>query len=81
MSITIVLSLEIEARLRERARQQGQDIGEVVSELLTRQLEWESQDSEEAIAGIQKGLDDFESGNSRSFAEFAEESRTLHETG
>lgn len=73
MSIIISLSPEIEARLREKAIQQGQDVGLVAAELLARILEWEVQDSEEAVAGIQQGLDDFEAGRSRSFQEFAEE--------
>lgn len=75
MSIVISLSPEVEARLREKAAQQGQDVSLVAAELLARILEWELQDSEEAIAGIQRGLDDFEAGRSRSFQEFAEEQR------
>lgn len=75
MSIIIFLSQEVEAQLREKAAQQGQDISLVAAELLSRILEWELQDSEEAVAGIQRGLDDFEAGRSRSFQEFAEEQR------
>lgn len=75
MSIVISLSPEVEARLREKAAQEGQDVSLVAAELLARILEWELQDSEEAIAGIQRGLDDFEAGRSRSFQEFAEEQR------
>ena len=73
MSIIVSLSPEIEARLREKAIQQGQDVSLVAAELLARILDWEVQDSEEAVAGIQQGLDDFEAGRSRSFQEFAEE--------
>ncbi|MDY6782984.1 MAG: hypothetical protein SW833_10625 [Cyanobacteriota bacterium] len=40
-------------------RQQGQDISIVAAELLARVLEWELQESEEAVAGIQHGLDNF----------------------
>jgi hypothetical protein len=47
----------------------------VAAELLAGVLEWESQDSVEAIEGIQRGLDDFEAGRLRSFDEFAEEQR------
>jgi predicted transcriptional regulator len=75
MSIVISLSPEVEAQLREKAAQQGQDVSLVAAELLARILEWELQDTEEAIAGIQRGLDDFEAGRSRSFQEFAEEQR------
>ncbi|AFY85975.1 MULTISPECIES: hypothetical protein [Chroococcidiopsis] len=75
MSIVISLSPEVEAQLREKAAQQGQDVSIVAAELITDILKWELQDSEEAIAGIQRGLDDFEAGRSRSFQEFAEEQR------
>jgi predicted transcriptional regulator len=73
MSLIVSLSSEVEARLREKAIQQGQDVSLVAAELLARILDWEVQDSEEAVAGIQQGLDDFEAGRSRSFQDFAEE--------
>jgi predicted transcriptional regulator len=38
-------------------------------------LEWETQDSAEAIAGIQQGLDEFEAGRFRSFDEYAAQQR------
>jgi hypothetical protein len=38
-------------------------------------LNWEENDSEEAIKGIQQGLDDFEAGRYRSFQDFADEQR------
>ena len=75
MTIVISLSPEVEARLREKAARQGQDVNLVAAELLASVLEWEAQDSEEAIEGIQRGLDDFEAGRFRSFNEFAEEQR------
>lgn len=75
MTIVVSLSPELEARLRHKAVQQGQDISLLAAELLTTVLEWEIQDSEEAIKGIQQGLDDFEAGRFRSFHEFAEEQR------
>jgi predicted transcriptional regulator len=75
MTIVISLSPELEARLREKAARQGQDVNLVAAELLASVLEWEAQDSEEAIEGIQRGLDDFEAGRFHSFHEFAEEQR------
>lgn len=75
MSIIISLSPEIEAQLREKATQQGQDISVVAAQLLSQILEWELQDSQEAIAKIQLSLDDFAVGRSRSFEEFAQEKR------
>ncbi len=75
MTIMVNLSPEVEALLRDKASQQGQDISSVASELLTSLLEWEVKDSEDAIKGIQQGLDDFEADRFRSFDEFAEEQR------
>ncbi|MEP6518692.1 hypothetical protein [Microcoleus vaginatus] len=78
MSIAISLSPEIEALLREKANREGQDISLVAAQLLTRILEWEARDSQEAIEGIQEGLNDFEVGRFRSFDEFAKSQRTKY---
>ncbi|NEU72100.1 hypothetical protein PI95_005810 [Hassallia byssoidea VB512170] len=75
MTIVISLSPEVEARLREKAAQSGQDVSIVAAQMLASVLEWEAQDSQEAIEGIQRGLDDFEAARFRSFDEFAEEQR------
>ena len=75
MAIVVTLSPELEALLRDKAAQRGQNVSFVASELLTSVLEWEVKDSEGAIKGIQQGLDDFEAGRFRSFHEFAEEQR------
>jgi predicted transcriptional regulator len=75
MAIVVSLSPELEARLREKAAQQGQDISFVAAELLENILDWELQDSEAAIKGIQQGLEDFEAGRFRSFDDFANEQR------
>lgn len=57
MTITLTLSPEAEAKLLEEAARQGKDVSIVAAELLVKILEWEAQDSEEAIAGIQRGID------------------------
>lgn len=75
MTIMVTLSPEAEARLRERAKQQGKDISVVAAELLSSALEWETKDIQEAVEGIQQGLDDFEKGRFRSFDRFAQEQR------
>ncbi|MEH1966408.1 hypothetical protein [Nostoc sp.] len=75
MAIVVSLSPELEARLREKAAQQGQDVSFVAAQLLEAVLEWEVQDSEAAIKGIQQGLEDFEAGRFRSFEDFADEQR------
>lgn len=78
MAIVITLSPELETLLQNKAVQQGQDISLVASELITRVLEWEVQDAEESVRGIQQGLDDFAAGRSRSFQDFAEEQRNKY---
>ena len=78
MAIILNLSSEIEARLHEEATRQGRDIAAVATDLLVKVLDWEAQDLEAAIAGIQRGLDAFEAVQFRSFAEFAEEQRQKH---
>jgi predicted transcriptional regulator len=78
MSIVVTLSPELEEQLREKAVRQGQDINLVATELLASILEWETQDSVEAIAGIQQGLDEFDAGKFRSFDEYAAEQRQKH---
>lgn len=78
MAIVVTLSPELEALLLDKAARRGQDVSLVASELLASILEWEEQDSEEAIKGIQQGLDDFESGRFRSFQDFAEEQRSKY---
>ena len=79
MAITISLAPDIEARLHARAAQQGQNINTLAAELLTQLIEWEQQDTEEAIAGIQRGLDDFATGQARSFQDFANEQRQKYD--
>jgi predicted transcriptional regulator len=75
MSIVVTLTPELEAKLREKAAKQGQNIDFVVTELLNQILLWETHDTEEAIEGIKQGLEDFEQGRFRDFDQFAEEQR------
>lgn len=75
MAIVVSLTPELEARLREEAALQGQDISFVAAELLENILDWELQDSEAAIQGIQQGLEDFDAGRFCSFDDFADEQR------
>lgn len=71
MSITI--SRELEARLRDRAAREGQDIDTFAEGLLSAALEWEAQERSEAIAGIQRGLEASAGGRVRPASEvFAE---------
>ncbi|MBR8831299.1 MAG: hypothetical protein N5P05_001512 [Chroococcopsis gigantea SAG 12.99] len=78
MAIVITLSPELEALLRDKAAQRGQDVNFVASELLANLLEWEDHDLKEAVQGIERGLGDFDSGRFRSFQDFAEEQRSKY---
>lgn len=73
MTITLNLSPDLEAKLQDKASQQGKEVNQIITELLTTLLEWETEDANEAIKDIQQGLTDFELGNYRSFDDFAEE--------
>lgn len=73
MTIKLNLSPDLEAKLQNKASQEGKEINQVITELLTTLLEWETEDTQKAIKGIKRGLTDFELGNYRSFDDFAEE--------
>lgn len=73
MSITI--DPITEAKLRERAAREGQDINILADILLDMALEWELRDRAEAVDGIKRGLLAFDEGRSQPFREFAVEQR------
>jgi len=77
MSIVIDLSPEVEARLRDKALQRGQDMSLMVAELLQVVLTWEEEDLAESIAAIQEGLDDFEAGRFQSLEDFSRAKRKM----
>jgi predicted transcriptional regulator len=79
MAFTISLNPDIEAKLRAKAKQQGRDVNALAAELLTQLIQWEQEDTEQAIAGIQHGLDDFAKGHSRDFQFFVTEQRQKYE--
>ncbi|WP_293351648.1 MULTISPECIES: hypothetical protein [unclassified Microcoleus] len=62
MSITPTLPPKIEALLRQRAENTGQDIASIVLAVLAFGLSFDESDFFEALEGIQRGLDDFEQG-------------------
>jgi predicted transcriptional regulator len=71
--MTITISAELEAKLKERAAQEGKDPDSVAEALLSAVLDWEAQERAEAIAGIQRGLEASAAGRVRPAAEvFAE---------
>lgn len=58
----ILLSPDIEARLREKAEREGQDITAIVNFLLAATLDAVSQERKETSDGIKRGLADFSAG-------------------
>ena len=71
--MTISILPETEARLREKAAREGQDVDAVAEALLTMALDSEAREREEAIDGIRRGLADSDAGRVRPAAEvFAE---------
>src|SRR4051794_19092705 len=80
--MTITISQELEARLNERATQEGRDLDAVAESLLLAALEWEAQERAEAVAGIRRGLEDSAAGRVRPAADvFAEMRLKAQEDG
>ena len=71
----IMIQPQTEAKLRERAKREGQDMDTLADRLLDDMLEWEARDRAEAVEGIKRGLEDFAHGRCRPFSEFATEQR------
>jgi hypothetical protein len=76
--MTITLTPETEARLREKAAREGQDINAIADALLAAALEWESQDRMEAIEGIRRGDQAAAEERERPLAAFLVEQRVKH---
>ena len=55
--MTLSISPELEAKLRERAAQEGADPNDVAEVLLTAALESDMNEREETIEGIRRGLE------------------------
>jgi predicted transcriptional regulator len=73
MSITIDLSPKIEALLRQRTENTGQDISQMAIAALTLRLSLEDDDFFEALEGIQRGLNNFERGQFSSLEDLVRE--------
>ena len=66
----IPLKPERKAQLEEYAKRRGQDPAAALDDALATYLEWESQDSAEAVEGIRHGYEDVKSGRTRPASEF-----------
>ena len=72
---TIPLRPDRQAELEEFARQRGKTPADALDEALATYLEWEQQDFEEAVRGIQQGHDDVKTGRTRPSNEFLRDIR------
>jgi predicted transcriptional regulator len=75
----IPLKPERRAQLEEYAQRHGQDPAAALDEALAAYLEWERQDSEEAVEAINKGHEDVTAGRARPASEFLAEMRRKHD--
>jgi predicted transcriptional regulator len=72
---TIPLKPERQAELEEFARRHGKTPADALDEALAAYLEWEQQDFEEAVRGIQQGYDDVKAGRTRPADQFLSDIR------
>jgi len=72
---SIQLKPERQAELEEYARRRGQSPADALDEALAAYLEWERQDFEEAVRGIQRRSDDVEAGRSHPADQFLSDIR------
>ena len=72
---TIPLRPDRQAELEEFARRRGKTPADALDEALATYLEWEQQDFEEAVRGIQQGHDDVKAGRTRPSNEFLRDIR------
>jgi len=71
--MTITISSELEARLKDHATREGQELDAAAEALLSAALDWEARERAETIAGIQRGLEAGAAGRVRPASEvFAE---------
>jgi predicted transcriptional regulator len=72
---TIPLRPDRQAELEEFARRRGKTPADALDEALATYLEWEQQDFEEAVRGIQQGHDDVKAGRTRPSNEYLRDIR------
>jgi predicted transcriptional regulator len=76
--MTITISADLEARLREKATQEGKAVDEVVEALLAAALDWEAVEQADAVAGIQRGIEASAAGRVRSLSQVIVDARQRH---
>ena len=78
MTITINLAPDEEAKLHQKAVREGLNAEAVAHDVLVQALEWDAIDRAEAVAGIQRDLEDFAQGRFRRFSGFKAEQRAKY---
>jgi predicted transcriptional regulator len=73
MTLTLNLPPDIETLLVQRAERTGQELSSLAIALLSVGLSSEGDDFFDAVAGIQRGLNDFEAGQFSSLEDFVAE--------
>jgi predicted transcriptional regulator len=76
--MTITISGELEARLREKAAREGQDPHVVAESILLSALDLEATDRAETVEGIRRGLEASAAGQVTSLQQVIEEARERH---
>ena len=75
----IPLKPERRAELEEYAKRRGQDPASALDDALASYLEWERQDSAEAVEGIRHGQEDVRAARTRPAAEFLADLQHKHD--
>ena len=75
----IPLKPERKAQLEEYAKRRGQDAAAALDDALGAYLDWERQDSAEAVESIRHGYDDVKAGRTRPASEFLSDLRRKHD--
>ena len=76
--MTITLTPDVEARLREKAAREGSDVNRVAEALIVAGLEWEAQDRAETIEAVRQGEQAASEGRERPLREFLADQRLKH---
>lgn len=77
--MTITISPTTESMLRQTAEMEVRDPDSVADRLLADALTWAQRDRAEAIAGIQRGLDDVAAGRAKPLSQAVSEARERYD--
>jgi len=75
---TLPVKPERLAQLQEYARRRGKSDADALDDALADHLEWERQDHQEAVEGVQRGLEDVEADRTVPADEFLDEFADKH---